>query len=137
MQDQKLRLKVKYFHTKPSISRSLLTPQLPGAIVYVRQSVCKFFSIATQKLAQKINARQLTRTFQKLTRTVTCEEKKHMSIDTLEIQMTRITRQLEYYKLQLKYLENITHNMHQENFLNSLTYFCSILLLQFSFATGS
>ena len=41
---------------------------------------------------------------------MTCEEKKHMSIDTLEIEMTRITRQLEFYKLQLKYLENITHN---------------------------
>ena len=26
-------------------------------------------------------------------------EKIHMSIDTLEIQMARITRQLEYYKL--------------------------------------
>ena len=57
------------------------------------------FSFDTQKLGQKINARQLTRTFWKLTRTVTCEGKKHMSIDTLEIQMTRITRQLEYYKL--------------------------------------
>ena len=33
-------------------------------------------------------------------------------MDTLEIEMTCITRQLEYYKLQLKYLENITHNMH-------------------------
>ena len=31
-----------------------------------------------------------------------------MSIDTLEIEMTRITRQLEFYKLQLKYVENIT-----------------------------
>ena len=33
---------------------------------------------------------------------MTYEEKTHMSIDTLEIQMTRITRQLEYRKLQLK-----------------------------------
>ena len=33
-----------------------------------------------------------------------------MSIATLEIEMTHITRQLEYYKLQLKYSENITHN---------------------------
>ena len=35
---------------------------------------------------------------------------KHTSIDTLEIEMTHITRQLKYYKLQLKYRENITHN---------------------------
>ena len=34
---------------------------------------------------------------------MTCEEKNLMSIETLEIQMARITRQLEYYKLQLKY----------------------------------
>ena len=33
-----------------------------------------------------------------------------MSIETLEIQMTHSTRQLEYYKLQLMYSENITHN---------------------------
>ena len=37
--------------------------------------------------------------------------KKHTSIDTLEIEMTCITRQPEYFKLQLKYLENITHNI--------------------------
>ena len=42
---------------------------------------------------------------------MTCEEKKHMSIDMLEIEMTCITRQLKYYKLQLKYPEMITHNM--------------------------
>ena len=30
-----------------------------------------------------------------------------MSIDTLEIEMTRIPRQLEYFKLQLEYLKNI------------------------------
>ena len=36
--------------------------------------------------------------------------KKHTSIDTLEIEMTRITRQFKYYKVQLKYPENITHN---------------------------
>jgi hypothetical protein len=41
---------------------------------------------------------------------VTCEEKKHMSIDMLEIGMARIIRQLKYYTPQLKYLENITHN---------------------------
>ena len=43
------------------------------------------------------------------------EELKHTSIDTLEIEMAHIiTRQLElrleYYKLQLKYPENVTHN---------------------------
>ena len=36
----KLRLKVKYFHTKPSISRSLSTPQLPWAF---RSSCCSLF----------------------------------------------------------------------------------------------
>ena len=44
---------------------------------------------------------------------MTCKnlhKNKCTSIDTLEIEMTRITRQLEYYKLQLKYPENITHN---------------------------
>ena len=41
---------------------------------------------------------------------MTCEEQKHTLIDTLEIEMTRIIRQLKYYKLQFKYLENITHN---------------------------
>ena len=41
---------------------------------------------------------------------MTCEENKHTSIDILGIEMTRITRQLKYYKLELKYPENITHN---------------------------
>ena len=41
---------------------------------------------------------------------MTSEEEKHTSIDTLEIEMTCITRQLEYFKLHLKYLENITYN---------------------------
>ena len=41
---------------------------------------------------------------------MTFEEKNHTSIDTLEIGMTCITKPLKYYKLQLKYLENITHN---------------------------
>ena len=45
----------------------------------------------------------------KLTRTVICEGKKHTSFDTLEIELTCITRQLKYYKLQLKYPENKTH----------------------------
>ena len=33
------------------------------------------------------------------------KKKKHMSIDTLEIETTRTTKQLKYYKLQLNYLE--------------------------------
>ena len=37
------------------------------------------------------------------------KENKHTSIDTLESEMTRLTMQLECCKLQLKYLENITH----------------------------
>ena len=36
--------------------------------------------------------------------------KKHTSINTLEIEMTSNTRQLKRHKLQLKYLENVTHN---------------------------
>ena len=47
------------------------------------------------------------------------KKKKHKSIDTLEIKMTRITRQLEYYILQLKYPENITHNSRR-NFYTHL-----------------
>ena len=34
---------------------------------------------------------------------MTCEEKKHTSIDTLEIEMIRFIKQLKYYKLQFKY----------------------------------
>ena len=34
----------------------------------------------------------------------------YMSIDTLQIEMTCITRQLKFYKLQLNYPKNITHN---------------------------
>ena len=44
---------------------------------------------------------------------MSCEGKIHTSIDILEIEMTCITRQLEYYKLQLKYLENMTHNIRR------------------------
>ena len=47
-----------------------------------------------------------------------------MSIDKLEIQMTRISRQLEYYKLRLKYQVPITLGE-----LPKLTY-----ILKFSFA---
>ena len=50
-------------------------------------------------------------------------KKKHVN-DTLEIEMTRITMQLKYYKLQFKYPENITHNSRR-NFLHSLTYLSS------------
>ena len=35
------------------------------------------------------------------------KKKTHMSINTLEIEMTRIPRQLVYFKLQLEYLKNI------------------------------
>ena len=49
-----------------------------------------------------------------------------MSTNTLEIEMTRVTRQLEYFKLQLKYLENITITLGE---LPKLTY-----ILKFSFA---
>ena len=55
-----------------------------------------------------------------------CEEKNHTSIDTLEIETTCITRQLEYYKLQLTYPENITHNNRR---IPILTY-----ILRFNFA---
>ena len=34
----------------------------------------------------------------------------HTFIDMLEIIMTHIIRQLKYYKQQLKYPENVTHN---------------------------
>ena len=43
-----------------------------------------------------------------------------MSIDTLEIEMTRFTRRLEYFKWQLKYLENISHNMLNLKTLDAL-----------------
>ena len=40
-----------------------------------------------------------------------------MSINTLEIEMTHIARQLEYHKLQLKYPENIlTHNIRRTSY---------------------
>ena len=46
----------------------------------------------------------------------------------LEIKMVGITRQLKYYKLQLKYLENITHNSRR-NSLHSLKYLSTTLFL--------
>ena len=66
-----------------------------------------------RKLAQKkkthINWHAQFRNWHVL-RLVKKKKKKHMSIDTPKIEMTRITKQLQYYKLQLKYPENITHN---------------------------
>ena len=53
--------------------------------------------------------------------TVTCEGKKHASIDMLEIEMTRITRQLKYYEVQLKYMENITYNNRRTSYTHSHT----------------
>ena len=38
------------------------------------------------------------------------KKEKHTSIDTLEIEMKGIIRQLKYYNMQLKYPENIIHN---------------------------
>ena len=51
---------------------------------------------------------------------MTSEEGKHTSVDTLEIEMARITRQLEYFKLQLKYPGSITHNMLNLKTLDAL-----------------
>ena len=47
---------------------------------------------------------------------MTCDDEKHTSIDTLEIEMTRITRQLKYCKVQFKYPENITHNIRRTSY---------------------
>ena len=44
------------------------------------------------------------------------EEEINISIETLEIEMTCITRQLEYDKLQLEYPENITHNSRRTSY---------------------
>ena len=41
---------------------------------------------------------------------MSCERKKHMSINTLETEMICITGQLKYFNLQLKYPEHIIHN---------------------------
>ena len=57
-----------------------------------------------------------------------------MSIDTLEIEMTRITRQHEYYKLQLKYSENIIHNSRTSYVLTYKLQFSVVLVI--SFVTG-
>ena len=40
----------------------------------------------------------------------------HTLIDTLEIKMTHIARQFKYYKLQLMYPENITHNSRRTSY---------------------
>ena len=70
---------------------------------------------------------------------MTCKEKTIMSIDTLKIQMTCITRQLEYYKLQLKYAENTTHNNTRTSYTHILNFsfalaifFCNRELRQWS-----
>ena len=51
----------------------------------------KFLTFGMQKLAPKKFAHSLTSILWTLTYNVTCEEKNHMSIDTLESEMTRTT----------------------------------------------
>ena len=63
---------------------------------------------------------------------MTCEGKKHTSIDQLEIEMTRITRQLKYYKLQLKYPKNITFNNKRTSYTHILKF---NLVIVISFVT--
>ena len=43
----------------------------------------------------------------------------------LEIEMTHITRQLKYNKLQLKYPENITHNIRRTSYTHTWIQPCS------------
>ena len=57
-----------------------------------------------------------------------------MSIDTLEIEMIHITRQLEHYKLQLKYPENITHNNRRTSYTHILKFNFALAI---SFVNGS
>ena len=57
--------------------------------------------------------------------------KKHMSNDTLEIEMTRIIGQLEYYKLQLKYMEKITHNNRRISYSHYMFKFSFALAISF------
>ena len=85
------------------------------------QCVCltKFlqvFHFCHAKTCTKNKCTSIDTHFFKLTRTVTCEEQKHTSLDTLEIEMTCIIRQFEYYKLKLKYPENITHNSRRTSY---------------------
>ena len=54
-----------------------------------------------------------------------------MSIDTLEIQMESITRQLEYYKLQLVYPKNITHNIRRTSYTHYMLKFNFALAISF------
>ena len=42
-------------------------------------------------------------------------------MDTLEIEMTSNIRQIKYYKLQLKYPENVTHNSRRTSYSDPLT----------------
>ena len=84
--------------------------------VCVWQSFCKFFTFDIQKLTptqikkcSSIDTHNLeVDTYYDFWR-----KKKYTSIDMLEIEITRITRQLKYYKLQFKYPENITHNIRR------------------------
>ena len=71
----------------------------------------KFSSFDMQKLAQKLNALSIdTLILEVDTYGDLGWKKKHTWGDTLEIEMTRMTRQLEFCKLQLNYPENISHN---------------------------
>ena len=58
----------------------------------------------------------------------------HTSIDTLETEMTCITRQLKFYKLQFKYPENITHNSRRTSYTHILKL---NLVLAMPFVTGT
>ena len=57
------------------------------------------------------------------------KKKKDMSIGTLAIKVIRITRQLKYYKVQLKYPENITHNSRRTSYtyLHTPVHRCSYI----------
>ena len=64
--------------------------------------------------------------------------KNNTSIDTLEIEMTSIIRQLKYYKLQLKYPKNIIHCNRRTSYTYLHTYVqpcsCSFLCSQEGYA---
>ena len=84
----------------------LAPPQCICLIKFLQVFLFRHAKTCTKNICTSINTHILeVDTYYALWR-----EKKHMSIDTLEIEMTCITRQFEYYKLQLKYPENITYN---------------------------
>jgi hypothetical protein len=60
-----------------------------------------------------------------------CEQQKHTSIVTLEIEMTCITRQLKYCKVQLKYPENITHNIKRTSCTHLHNKFTLVIVIPF------